>query len=84
MGASGEKHLRIDCASEAALIRNNILGLGQCPGVVGHVPDNMELTIDSWPVVLRLNFEAMDGSATTASSTTPDGRFSILAGLYAA
>ena len=45
-GASGEKHLRIDCASEAALIRNSILGLGQCPGVVGHVPDNVALTIE--------------------------------------
>lgn len=46
VGASGEKHLRIDCASWAASIQNSILGLGQCPGVVGHVPDNVALTIE--------------------------------------
>ena len=45
-GASAERRLRIDRASEAASIRNSILGLGQCPGVVGHVPDNVALTIE--------------------------------------
>lgn len=36
----------IDCASWAASIQNSILGLGQCPGIVGHVPDNVALTIE--------------------------------------
>ncbi|TYQ12102.1 UNVERIFIED_ORG: hypothetical protein JN05_03531 [Zoogloea ramigera] len=45
-GASAERRLRIGCASGTTSIRKSILGLGQCPGVVGHVPDNVALTIE--------------------------------------
>lgn len=45
-GAGVERRLRIGCASGATLIRNSILGPGQCLGVVGHLPDDVALTIE--------------------------------------